>query len=577
MSWSCIIYIYNGYHLSYISASLLPDSLFCHVHYQNQIIQFVVGVVKNITYVSIQECDKYCSNRNSWGILFLSDAKLRKLESQQHSSLQGQESAGPTDTFNLPQNIRVMVSNYQPLQTVFAIAEGECHTREMKPNEHFSPIVTIVDAATQEPLDCVLLLHGDKPPDVTCRTLFCYIAVQVSYHDVHGSHPYPPYHMKSKPCNQGKLPLIFCFHHPGTAYVIQLSIHSIADSEGIEYMCNSENCNCIVQIVDIVQHGGVKMRDRLKEPLLLRYTGPLATKRYHKLAQLFERLSFKPEGLQKVTSKITSGNLSDDIKVIALCWEALIDIQGRAKHNEELLRTAWVKASSLTCENGILLQGRILRHWAHLHCVLGNYEKALEFISSAKERLYIAAPSIEKASVMYTEIQVKWHRLSSSPLPAAFSQLYESTERNYDLLLEHSKFMEEYEKYHLYLFLTEKTKLHLRSVLVKDELPSQEYWPSPHDLKKAELCLEGAFSHKNKLPDQANDYEGNYYLALSDLHLWKQQYLKAIEYAKMAKHLFAGGVKVTWLSINRPEERLKLLMKNLPEDEEMISGVSVRL
>ena len=107
--------------------------------------------------------------------------------------------------------------------------------------------------------------------------------------------------------------------------------------------------------------------------------------------------------------------------------------------------------------------------------------------------------------------------------------LYESTERNHDLLLKHSEFMEEYDKYHLYLLFTEKAKLHLRSVLITDELPSEEYCPSEDDLKKAESCLNGASLHENKLPEQANNYKGNYYLTLSDLHLWKDEYLKAME------------------------------------------------
>ena len=96
--------------------------------------------------------------------------------------------------------------------------------------------MTIVDTAKGQTLDCILLLHGEKPPEVNHRILFCYIAVQVSYRDVHGSHPYPLYHVESKPCKQGRLPLIFCFHQPGTVCNIQLSIHSIVDSEGVEYV-----------------------------------------------------------------------------------------------------------------------------------------------------------------------------------------------------------------------------------------------------------------------------------------------------------------------------------------------------
>ena len=521
----------------------------------------------------MQECDKYCSNNIQWVYcLNLSDTRHRKLESQKHPSLHSQkgEQLTATGNFTHPQYMRVMVSNYQPLQTVFAVAESEYHTREIKKDEQFAPTVTIVDTATQQILDCLLLLHDEKPPEVNSRTLFCYIAVEL---DVHGSHSYPLYHMDSKPCKESKLPLTFCFHQPDTICYIQMSLHSIVDSEGVEYMYHSEDCTCIVQIIDRDQRGVV----RIKEPLLLRYTGPLTTELYHNLAQHFERLSGNPQVLQQLAREVTSAMVNDDITVIALCWEALIDIQGKHNYNEGLLRTAWEMASRLTCENGLLLQGRVLRHLAHFHCVLQNYEKALDYISFAKERLSVAAPSIETASVIYTETQVHMHRISSPPLPEEFSQLYESTERNYDLLFQHSQYMEEYEKYRLYLFATEKAKFHLRSVLITDELPPQEYWPSVDDLKKANLCLEKAALHESKLPDQANEYKGNYYLALSDLHLWKQQYPKATEYAKMAKHLFTGGVKVTWLSINRPEERLKLLMKNMQDDEEIISGVSVRL
>ena len=148
---------------------------------------------------------------------------MEDFESQHQSRLcleRGQESTDAADTFSLPQNILVMVSNYQLLQTIYSISDNEYRSRqEIKTSEQFSPVVTIVHAATKQPLDCVLLLHGQKPPEVSSETLFCYIAIQVThipYYDAHGSNPHPLYHVKSKPCKQGKLPLIFCFHQPGT-------------------------------------------------------------------------------------------------------------------------------------------------------------------------------------------------------------------------------------------------------------------------------------------------------------------------------------------------------------------------
>jgi len=73
-----------------------------------------------------------------------------------------------------------MVSNYHHLQRIFTIPKDECHTRQIKKEEQFSPIVTIVDTATRETLDYIyILLHGERPPEMSCKALFCYIEVQL--------------------------------------------------------------------------------------------------------------------------------------------------------------------------------------------------------------------------------------------------------------------------------------------------------------------------------------------------------------------------------------------------------------
>ena len=42
--------------------------------------------------------------------------------------------------------------------------KAQCHTRGIKVYEQCKSIVTIMDTATQPPLDCALLLHGGKLP-----------------------------------------------------------------------------------------------------------------------------------------------------------------------------------------------------------------------------------------------------------------------------------------------------------------------------------------------------------------------------------------------------------------------------
>ena len=394
-----------------------------------------------------------------------------------------------TNIFSLPQYIRLRVSNYQLLQTVFAIPENECprqeinadkHRQQIKKDEQFSPIVTIVDTVYEQILDCVQVLDGENPPEVSSWTLFCYIAVQVTvipYCDAHGSYPHPLYHMESKPCKQGKLPLTFCFHQPGTVCVIQLSIHSIVDSEGVEYMHHSEDCTCVVQIIDRNQHGGGNMGDqhglvRMKEPPLLTYTGPLATKQYHKIAQHFEKL-YSPsnyEQIKKLAGKIVDGrHIKVDLKAYALCWAASNEIclHGSVEDGEKLLRTAWEKASTLECENGLLLQAMIHRRFAAIYSSKGKYDKALEHISEATIRLCHAAHSRETALVLYRNTMVKWRQLVTQR--DITTEKCKSIEYDFDKLLEHISCVEDYERSCIFMFHMEKAKFHLRTLLISDK------------------------------------------------------------------------------------------------------------
>ena len=481
------------------------------------------------------------------------------------------------DVFSLPEYIRVMVSNYQLLQTTFSIAESECHTRKVRPDEQFSPIVTVVNTATQNILNCILLLCGEKPPEVSCRTLFCYIAVEVTAVPGNDVHPHTLYHMESKSCTQGKLLLMFSFHQPGTVCIIHLSIHSIADSAGVEYVYNSEDYVCIVQIIDRNQQGGTESRAqhgvvRMKEPPLLRYTGPLATKQYHKLSMLFKKfyLSSNHMQIQQLSKQIfAESSISDDIKVYALCWEALSQAILKnyvPESYEELLKTAWKKASKLECENGLLLQGRVLRFLAHMQYSQGKDKK--DYISQAKERFCNAAPSNETAFALHTELRMKRHILFSKHI---FSlELYTSIEKDYELLLKHVHYMEEHEKPVIYSFLAMKASFHLRSDLITDKFPPKEYWPSPDDLRKAEECLKKL--SLDTMPDQSNFYTGRYFCAVCDLYIWKQQYPEAMHHLEKAQIVY-DQMKLK-SELHKLDPRLKLL-EGLTKIDEVLKDYDI--
>ena len=267
-------------------------------------------------------------------------------------------------------------------------------------------------------------------------------------------------------------------------------------------------------------------------------------------------LSTDHEQIQQLSKQLLiESSISPDVKVFALCWEALTEA---ARENyecaEKLLRTAWEKASALECENGLLLQGRVLKHLAHLEYDQGNDEKAEKYVMQAKQRLYNAAPSNETAFTLYTELLVKMRKL----FRLTFSvELYMSIESEYELLLEHAKHMEDYEKPVICNFFTMKASFHLRSDLITDELPPEKYWPSPDDLRKAEECLNSA--PLDKMPSLSNSYIAKHYHTFCDFHIWKQEYPEPKRYLQKARNSYDQMKVKRNNTLHRVNQRLKLL------------------
>ena len=302
-----------------------------------------------------------------------------------------------------------------------------------------------------------------------------------------------------------------------------------------------------------------------KDPPFLRYTGPLATAKYHEIAQHFEKL-YSPSNydqIKKFAQNIANGShIELDLKAFALCWEASSEIFLREQHEvgEKLLRAAWEKASPMECKNGLLLQGMIHRLFAAMYYIMGAYNKASEHISAAEERLCNAAPSKETALILYRKTVVKLQER----LKDKSADNYESIENNFDLLLEHANYLEDYENPYIFLFRMEKAKFHLRTLLISNKLPSEEYWPTQLDLKKAKNCIERV--SLEMLPSEVSFYAVNYYIVHCDLCLWNEQYPEAMAYVKKARQLFPHEKSET-LTTRRFNERLKLLEQYEEIDE----------
>ena len=190
--------------------------------------------------------------------------------------------------------------------------------------------------------------------------------------------------------------------------------------------------------------------------------------------------------------------------------------------------------------------------------IQGNDDKALEYMSGAKSRLLLAVPFNETAHALHTELLVGSRRLLKGKFS---SELYKLTERDYELLLEHTKYMEEYDKIAVCNFHAVKASFHLRSKLITNKLPSIEYQPTPDGLRKAEECL------KSRLPDilssQSNLYKARYFCTFCDLYIWKHEYPEAMYYLDEARKLYEQtNLNPTMYKVDQRLQLLKSLKEN---------------
>ena len=114
-------------------------------------------------------------------------------------------------------------------------------------------------------------------------------------------------------------------------------------------------------------------------------------------------------------------------------------------------------------------------------------------------------------------------------------------------------------------FFALKASFHLRSDLITDNLPPEEYWPTTDDLSKAEDCLKGV--SLDIMPSKANFHVARYYRSLCDLYIWKQQYSEAMHYLQKAQNIY-DQIKVNSKTDNF-DQQFKLL-ERLNEDEKLM-------
>ena len=297
------------------------------------------------------------------------------------------------------------------------------------------------------------------------------------------------------------------------------------------------------------------------DPLLISFSGPLATQWFKKFDRAFYTAihAGKAKVVESVAEKMLSTNFCIDFKAIALLYRASCRALLTGKMDEALLDCdrAIERAKLLDCQNGALITGRALRYKTSILRTLGKCDEALECLKGAKEQYFLAAPSYDTASLLYEEVRLKIQLVNSKRMVVNFSDV----KNDYSRIVKHLDYLEGNRSHLCVVVLNAQAEVLLRTYYIKEDLPSTEISPTEDDLCSAEYLL-NCVPH-DKLPAEAYVYRGWHYLARADLCMWRKQYPEAIEWAEKSQDQFASGnVK----HIDNPQERIKLINKLQAEE-----------
>ena len=443
----------------------------------------------------------------------------------------------------IPERIQIKIydGNELPFHRVVAVSEtfkkfpDLTHTTSLRKEEQFCPVLQLIDCATNQPLNCTVVLHPSDV-EIVIGSVCCSISVSVTGSYAGKAVPGPDsYHVQKNTSmnNRGELSLQFCFFHPDTEYAIKFGIHSITDTEGLECIgYTAEEYKCIVHTTG--QNSlGVRETARRSNPPLLQFTGSLQGKTFERMNQKFVALlvANNAQQIDKVTKHLMQAkDVTIDCQIVGLGYQALSKM--RRKEQVAQAQTILDQALELTykedCKNGILLRGRILRLRAQTLRYQGHHDEAREQIKGAKVALFCCQPSYDTSNLIAEEgaILAEVYKENMSDIQKR------EIERLWEQGIAHSDYCyKDYEQPVSVAIYTRKAMFHLGSPW---RTPCSEQKPTADDLQMAESVLEAARVN-DKLGD-VSIYKIDYYFALSILHRWKQNYRDAIAFTDAAIH-----------------------------------------
>ena len=497
--------------------------------------------------------------------------KVYQSHSSHHHEDKGVEVAHTSLDFiplhvSLQNQLHLNVVNCKPLHNVVTVNEVFARYPDLilKKEETFNPIVTVIDYNTGQPIRCVFNGAHDQPKHT--KEMRCYLSVKVGLSFIHHGRKSLTYGVREcVPTDEEacELSLVFCFCQANSDYIITFSVDRVTNAEGFEcYDYSVDTVTCVVHTVTREQYNASTQSGMVKEMSLIELSSPCVGKDFDKFCSRFLKLIFQGNQYEAVTRLAleitTNPEQSLDLKVVALSFQGL-QLSRDSKRKQEacaVLEEALRISNKLECKSGLLLQGRIYRYYSAVYRQQRDLPKALELISRAKNACQGALPSYDTINIIGEEAAIleEFHGEIMS------AENRRRIETLWDRGIAHSGCFRFHELPVLCLIYTRKAAFYLKSFQVSlsqmHKLPKLR--PSKQDIQIAEAWL-------SKVPfgllDATSTYKVHYYLALSDIHFWKNQYREAIAFAGAAQEQCIQSKLVDKHKVKLLKERLDLLAK----------------
>ena len=270
-------------------------------------------------------------------------------------------------------------------------------------------------------------------------------------------------------------------------------------------------------------------RNALKSPPLLKFEGPLTSKRFHELMTEHTKLFYhcKDDEANKLVSMVTTSSENVEIKLFLslehlLCFSSYRII--------ETVENILQKCQSLNSQNGQFLQAFALVILADTYSHSNDHKKALECIRDSRSLCFSAAPSYITSLIPYVEATTLFQQHEGNITPSIRKKILWL----FDHAIDHLDYETGWERCMMYFSHIHKALFCLNGTVylkLKEILTSTE-----EDISLAEQHLNAVpVDELSKLPD----LKAHYHTALSDMNRLRGETELATQQAKQAKQLYA--------------------------------------